>query len=202
MMRLICAFSTTLSIAKPPLARWATVGDLADGSTDEHRLVLLGGDVELDEHLAARLEGAVEQHHQLRHRVPLGRVGVARRVGDGFGPTGEDRVDDPQPGRAQGATGLGDVDDAVGDVGDLRLAGAVRQADVGGDALRFEEALRQRRVLRRHSHTLRELLDPFDIGVAGDRDDDADGVARLLRVPELTEAHDFARRSPRPSRGR
>ena len=40
-----------------------------------------------------------------------------------------------QPGRPQGPPGLGDLDDAVGDVGDLGLARAVPEAHVGLDTL-------------------------------------------------------------------
>ena len=39
-----------------------------------------------------------------------------------------------QPGGAQGPAGLGDVDDAVDDVGHLGLGRAVGEADVGLDA--------------------------------------------------------------------
>ena len=45
-----------------------------------------------------------------------------------------------RPAARKRPTGLGDVDDAVGDVGDLRLGRAVRQPHVGVDALGCEVA--------------------------------------------------------------
>ena len=56
-------------------------------------------------------------------------------------------------------------------------------------------------VLRRHTHTLRELLDALDVGVAGDGDDDSDGVARRLRVlssPRLTTSLEVSSTQSRP----
>ena len=69
-------FSTTLSTAKPPPASSEMVGDLADGSTASTASKSLGRDVELEQHLLARLERAVEQRHQLAHGVALGVVVV------------------------------------------------------------------------------------------------------------------------------
>ena len=97
-------------------------------------------------------------------------------VGDDLGEAREDGVDDAQAGGAQRPAGLGDVDDAVGDVGHLGLTGAVGQADVGGDAACGEVAAGQLGVLRRHAHALWEVLDTLGRGIAGDGDDDADGV--------------------------
>ena len=78
---LIWFLATTVSTAKPPSpASSLTVGDLSDGHEGEHRVELLGADVHLHEHLAAGVERAVEQRHQLLHRVALGRV-VVRRHG-------------------------------------------------------------------------------------------------------------------------
>ena len=65
-----------------------------------------------------------------------------------------------RPGGAQRPAGLGDVDDAVDDVGHLRLGGAVAEADVGVDALLLEEAPGQLGVLARHPHALGQVLDP------------------------------------------
>ena len=125
--------STTLSMAKPaPPASSETVGDFADGKHGEHGLVAIGGDVELEQHLGPGVEGAVEQRHQLAHRVALVRVGVRLRVGDHLGVADEHGVDDPQTGGPQRPARLGDLDHAVGDVGDLGLARPVAQPDIGG----------------------------------------------------------------------
>ena len=70
---LIVRFSTTDSIAKPPLASSLTVGDLAARQHGEHRFEGSVVDVQLDQHLAARLQRPDEQRHQLVHRVALGR---------------------------------------------------------------------------------------------------------------------------------
>ena len=53
------------------------------------------------------------------------------RVGDQLGVRDEDRVEDHEARGAQRAAGLGDLDDRVGDLGDLRLGRAVRQRDLG-----------------------------------------------------------------------
>ena len=57
-----------------------------------------------------------------------------------------------QTGRAQGPAGLGDLDDAVDDVGHLGLGGAVGEPDVGVDALVGEEAPGHLGVLGGHPH--------------------------------------------------
>ena len=125
----------------------AAVGELADGRRLErghqrqHGVELLGADVQLDAapcHAASSVPISSVISCSIAWR--LCGIVVRRAVGDHLGVAGEDRVDDPQTGGAQRPAGLGDVDDAVGDVGDLRLAGAVRQPDVGVDALRREEA--------------------------------------------------------------
>ena len=140
MIRLIVRLSTTLSTAKPPLASFDTVGDLADGRTASTRVVGVGGHVELEQHLGPGVEGAVEQRHQLAHRVALVGVEARRLVGDDLRVAGEDGVDHLEPGRTQGPPGLGDLHHAVGDVGDLGLARAVADA-----------ARRRRRPARRSS---------------------------------------------------
>ena len=53
---------------------------------------------------------------------------------------------------AQRATGLGDLDDRVGDLGDLRLGRAVRERDLGIDAGLGEEPAGELRVLGLHPH--------------------------------------------------
>ena len=57
-----------------------------------------------------------------------------------------------QAGGPQRAAGLGDLDDRVGDLGDLGLGRAVRERDVGVDAVLLEEAPGQLRVLGVHAH--------------------------------------------------
>ena len=97
-----------------------------------------------------------------------------------------------QPGGAQRAPGLGDVDHAVGDVGDLGLAGAVRQPHVGVDAALGEEAL----VISGYSEVTRtpsgRSSTDSNARVAGDRDDDPHRVGRGLRVLQFAEADDVA----------
>ncbi len=91
--------------------------------------------------------------------LALLRVGERRRVGDDLGVAGQDRVDHLQPGGPQRTAGLGDLDDAVGDVGDLRLGRPVRQAHVGVDAMIGEEPLGELGVLGLDAHAVREVLD-------------------------------------------
>ena len=79
----------------------------------------------------------------------------------------------------QRPAGLGELDDAVGDVGHLRLGRAVREADVGVDAVLLEEPAGQLGVLGGDAHALRQVLDRLDRRVGGDRDDDADRAARV-----------------------
>ena len=108
-----------------------------------------------------------------------------------------------RPGGPQRPAGLGDVDDAVGDVGDLGLAGAVGQPDVGLDALGREVAAGSSSGYSVDTRTpCGQVLDPLDAAVAGDRHDDLDRVGRRLRVPQLARGSRRRRRSPRPSRAR
>ena len=105
-------------------------------------------DVELHEHPPARFERAEQQRLQLLHRLALVGVGVRERVRDQLGVRDEDRVEHLQARGAQRAAGLGDLDDRVGDLGDLRLGRAVRQRDPRVDAVLLEEAARSARDTR------------------------------------------------------
>ena len=89
----------------------------------------------------------------------LAGIGVGRRVGDQLGVATQDGVDDLQPGGPQRPAGLGDVDDAVDDVGHLRLGGAVGQPDVGLDAALGEVAAGQLGVLGRHPQPCGQVRD-------------------------------------------
>ena len=97
-----------------------------------------------------------------------------------------------QPGGAERPAGLGDLDDAVGDVGDLGLGGAVGQAHVGVDALGGEVPLGELRVLAGDAHALRQILDSLHRRVGGHGSDDQDRVRRGLAVAQLAEADDVA----------
>ena len=167
-------------------------GRLRRGKHGEHGLVPVGGDVELDEHLGPRIEGTIEQRHQLTHRVALVGVGVRLRVGDHLGVADEHRVDDPQAGGPQRPARLGDLDHTVGDVGDLRLARSVAQPDVCIDAVAGEVAPGQLRVLGGHPDAGWQLLDGGDRRVVGDGDDELDRLRGRLRVAQLAERDDVA----------
>ena len=66
----------------------------------------------------------------------------------------------------------GDLDDSVGDVGDLGLARPVAQPDIGGDAVIDEIAAGELRILSGHSDAIRQFLDGRDRRVLGDGDDE------------------------------
>ena len=179
MSRLIVRLSTTLSTAIPD-----ATGEFRDGwrlrrwQGGQHRIEARRRHIELEQHLVACIERPVEQRHQLAHRVTLVGVGMRGWIGDHLGVADEDGVDDAQPGSPQCAAGLGDLDDAVGDVRDLRLAGSVAQPDVGVDAVVGEVALGQLGILGRHAHAVGQFLDGRDRGVVGDGEDELDRVAR------------------------
>ena len=105
------------------------------------------GHVQLEQDLAPRLEGPLEEGEELGHGVALDRVGRRRRVGDELGAGLEEGPDDPETGGGQGPAGLGDLHHGVGDVGDLGLGGAVGEPDLGLDALLLEEPAGQLRIL-------------------------------------------------------
>ena len=155
----------------------------------DHAVELVGLDVELDQHLAPGLEHALEQREDLAHGVGLGRIGVGGGVGHQLGVGGQHRVDDAQAGGADGPPGLGDVHDAVDDVGHLGLGGAVGQRDVGLDAPIGEEALGQTGVLARDPHALRQVLDALPGSVVGHGHDDLHRVVGGLGVAQLPQAH-------------
>ena len=112
-------------------------------------------------------------------------------VRDQLGVRDEDRVEHPQAGGAQGAARLGDLDDRVGDLGNLRLGGAVRERDPRVDPVLLEEAPRELRVLRVHAHVGRQIADRLPRRVAGDREHHPDRAGGGLRVVQLGERHDL-----------
>ena len=96
----------------------------------------VGGDVELHQHLAPGLEHALEQGADLVHGVAPS-PGRRRPPGWRRARCRTCRIVSMilSPAARRARPGLGDLDDAVDDVGDLGLGGAVGEADVGVDAL-------------------------------------------------------------------
>ena len=148
-------------------------------------------DVELDEDASTRFERSAEQRPDLLHGLALLRLFVGSRIGDQLGERHQDRVEHLEAGGAQRAARLGDLDDGVGDVGHLGLGGAVRQLDVGVDAVLRQVPLGQLGVLGVHPGPRREVLDRLRGRVGGDGEDDADGAGGRLGVVQLGEGHDF-----------
>ena len=188
---LISLFATTVSTAYAVLAVQLRHGRRLQRREEvDHGLEVGLLDVQLHEHAAARFERAGEQRLELLHRLALLGVRVRGRVGDELGVGDEDRVEHAQPRGAQRATGLGDVDDGVGDLGDLRLGGAVRQRDLGLHAVLLEEAARQLRILGVDAHAVGEILHRLPRAVARHREHDARRPSRRLRVVQLGERRD------------
>ena len=108
-----------------------------------------------------------------------------------------------QAGGAQRAAGLGDLDDRVGDVGDLRLGRAVRERRRRASMPCVSKYRRvSSRVLGVHPRRRRAGRAPSAASEsAADREHDPDRSRRRLRVVQLGEADDVGARSPRSSRG-
>ena len=118
--------------------------------------------------------------------------GVGLGIGDQLGVRHEDRLEDLEPRGAQRAARLGELDDRVGDVGDLRLGGAVAELHVGIDALLGEVAPGELGVLGVHDEPRPEVLDALRGVVGRDREHDLDRARRVLRVQQLAECDDVA----------
>ena len=125
---------------------------------------------------------------QLLHRVPLGRVGPRLFVGDELGVAGEDGVDDAQTGGLECTAGFGDVDDAVGDVGNLGFTRTVGQPHVGLDALLREEALGHLGVFAGDTNAVGQVFNALCGRITVDGHDDAHGVGGGLRVLQFAKA--------------
>ena len=150
---LMSFLATTASTAYPSSPNsFETVGDFSAGQQVDHRREVRLVDVELHEHAAPRFERAGEQRLELLHRLALVGVGVRDRVGDQLGVRDEHRVEHLEAGRPERPAALGDLDHRVGDLGDLGLGRAVRQRDVGVDAVLLEEPPRELGVLGLHAH--------------------------------------------------
>ena len=126
---LISLLATTVSTAKPSSPNsFDTVGDFSAGQQRDHAVEVGGVDVELEQHPAPGLERAGEQRSAA---APSPCASRDRRTRSGLAISSvyETRMVSriAQPGGAQRTTGLGDLDDRVGDVGDLGLGRAVRQ---------------------------------------------------------------------------
>ena len=183
--------ATTLSTAcwSPP-ASGVTVGEDSDGMMSSTAWSWAFGDVELQQDVAAGADRALEQQRDVLHRGALARVLVRLAAGDQLGVAGEQRVEDAQAVLAQRRAGLGEVDDHVDDVGDLRLGGAVGGHHPRLDAVLGEEALGQRGELGGDPHALGQVGDGLPGRVVRHGHDDAHRVGRGLGVLQLTERDD------------
>ena len=136
----------------------------------------------------------MQQHEELAHGTELFRICHRERIGDQLGVGEQQRVDYPQPGRPQRPAGLGDLDDRVGDVGDLRLGRPEGESDLGAHSPLGQETLGERRVLGRYPAAVRQVLDLLHRRVRGDGEDDLDGLGRHLGVLQLAQADDLGAR--------
>ena len=123
----------------------------------------------------------------LAHGVGFGGVGEGRRVGDQLGVGGEQRADDPQPGRGQGPAGLGEIDHRVHDVGHLGLGGPVAQGDAGLDPGVGEEAAGQLGVLGGHPDAGGQVRHRLVRRVPADGQHHPHRIGRGLRVAQLAQ---------------
>ena len=86
MSTFISDFATTVSTAKPaPLNNSFTVGDFIDGIRSITASSRSAGTFHLDQHLAAGLQGALQETMDLLHGMTLLLVGVRIRVGNQLG---------------------------------------------------------------------------------------------------------------------
>ena len=175
------------------------VGRAHRGQNGEDRIEVVGRDVELDEHLAPRLERALQERQDLLHGMALLGVRGRRGVGDELGVRHEERLDHLQAGRAQCAPRLGHVDDSVRDVGHLGLGGAIGHGDVRIDAVCGQRLARQLGVLGadpeapgpsgRHRGQFGQRADRR-VGAHGQ--DHPGRIRRHLGVRQLAERDDLA----------
>ena len=192
--------ATTASNAKPPPPESSEiVGARMEGRTARTASRFCGFDVELHEHLAPRLERALQQGEDLLHGVTLLGVRRRRRIGDELGVRHQQRLDHPQPGGTQRASGLGHVDDGIRDVGHLGLGGAVGERDVRLDPVGLQGPAGQFGVLGADAQASRAVGDGGrQLGqrvrrrVGADGEHDAGGVRGRLGVGQLAEGDDLA----------
>ena len=86
-----------------------------------HLIKAVRGHVHLDQYLATSLKHALQQRVDLTHGVRLVGISKRRRISDQLRIGSTQRVDYAQPRRLQRPTRLGDVDNQIDDVGNLRL---------------------------------------------------------------------------------
>ncbi len=180
---LISDFKTTVSTANPPPPNSSeTVGARSDGQEADHLVQLRSGDVELDEDFLAGFEGPLQQREQLFHRVPALGVGRGLRVGDELGARNEQGLDDLETGGPERPARLGDLDDAVRDLGDLGLGRAVGEDDVGEHAVLLEEPPGELGILGRRRGALPLVPAAEAARSATDDTGESAGTARTTRI--------------------
>ena len=119
---------------------------------------------------------------------------VGRGVGDQFSVGDQDRLDNFQPGSAEGSAGLGNFHHGVGDFRHFRLRGAVGQHDIGLYTVGGKEAFSQQRVLGRDLDAVGHVFYGLPRGSSFNREDDLDWLRRGLRIRQFPERDDIGAR--------
>ncbi|KAF5029552.1 hypothetical protein DSECCO2_647400 [anaerobic digester metagenome] len=146
--------------------------------------------VHRQEHLVARLDHAEEESRDLLDLAALLRVIEGFAVREEGGVRLHDLPDDLEPVLLERAPGLGEVDDDVHQVGDLRFGCPVGGKEGDRDPEVREESLRDPWVLGRHPAPRADGGDIFYRLVAVDRDHDLDVPVAGLAVGEVCDLHD------------
>ena len=151
----------------------------------------LGRSVALEKNAALSLEGSGEEHLELLKLGTLGLVLPARLVGNETRGGSQNRIDDAEVVRPEGATRLRKIDDGINELGSLDLGSAPGELHVSLDAVLLEIALDETNCLRGNALAI-EVLDRLDFGIVRNRENPANGVGGSLGVIELANLLDIA----------
>ena len=112
--------------------------------------------------------------------MALSRISIRIFIGDHFGVAHQHGVNHAKASGPQCPTCLGDINDAISNVGNLGFGRTVRQTYVGLDSAFGEITLGQIWILRTDAHTMRQVGDTLGRAITSNGYDNLDGIGRRL----------------------
>ena len=167
--------------------RRAVEGGARVGLQKRQHLFLVGdADVHFQAGHPFRGHRPLEHQNDVVHLLLFPGVGTGFLIGDEARRAGQQLGDDAQIVRLQGAAGLGDINDGVGEARRLHLGRAPAELDLGADAVLREIALRDADQLRGDAFAL-QVVHGHDRRIVRHREHPAHRPAADLREDQLRE---------------